>query len=110
MQKKAAKFANHTNNSVWKTLAQLNNIAHICALFKANAGERAWKAVGDRLQGPCYLSRDEHNRKIRPRKQRTDIGKYCIVNSTIRLWRQLPVEGLVTFPSKRDIFRNMVKK
>jgi hypothetical protein len=110
MLKKAAKFANHTNNSVRKTLAQLNNIAHICDLFKANTGERAWNAVGDRLQGPCYLSRDDHDRKIRARKQRTNIGKYFIVNSTIRLCRQLSVEALVTFPSKTDIFRNMVKK
>jgi hypothetical protein len=31
----------------------------------------------------CYLSREDHNRKIRTRKQRTDIGKYFFVNRTI---------------------------
>jgi hypothetical protein len=60
-------------------------------------GERAWKAIGERLQEPCYLSRDDHDRKIRSRKQRTDIGKHYFVNRTIRLWNNLPAEALVTF-------------
>jgi hypothetical protein len=84
VQNKAAKFANHTNNSVWEILAQRSKIAGMCAPFKAYTGERAWKAIGDRLQGPCYLSRDAHDRKIRARKQRPDIGKYCFVNSTVQ--------------------------
>ena len=41
VQKKAAKFANHTNVSVWEAMAQRRKIAHICALFKACTGERA---------------------------------------------------------------------
>jgi hypothetical protein len=45
VQKKAAKFANHTNDSVWSTLVQRKKIAHICAPFKAYNGERAWKAL-----------------------------------------------------------------
>jgi hypothetical protein len=53
----AAKFANHTNDSVWETLAQRRKTAHICALFKAYAGE------------PCYLSRGDHDRKIMARKK-----------------------------------------
>jgi hypothetical protein len=65
-----AKFANLTNDSVWETLAQRLKIARICA---RRAG---METVRDRLQGPCYLSRDDHDRKIRVKKQRTDIGKY----------------------------------
>ena len=38
VQKKAAKFANHTNDSGWETLAQRRKIARICAVFKANTG------------------------------------------------------------------------
>jgi len=41
VQKKGAKFANHTNDSVWETLAQRRKIARICALFKAYAREQA---------------------------------------------------------------------
>jgi hypothetical protein len=36
---------------------QRRKIALICALFEAYTGERAWKAIRDRLQKPCYLSR-----------------------------------------------------
>jgi hypothetical protein len=42
VQKKAAKFANLTNNSNWKTLAQSRKIAAgICAIYKAYSGEPA---------------------------------------------------------------------
>jgi hypothetical protein len=54
VQKKAAKFArghNHRNGSDWESLAQRSKIAHLCALFKAYTGERAWKAIGERLTG-----------------------------------------------------------
>jgi hypothetical protein len=55
------------------TLTQHRKVSLICALFKAYTGEQAWKATGDRLEKPCYLSRVDHNRKIRSRKQKTDI-------------------------------------
>lgn len=58
VQKKAAKFASHTNVSVWGTLAQRRMISHICVHFKSYTGERAWKVTGDRLQGSCHLNRD----------------------------------------------------
>jgi hypothetical protein len=49
-------------------------------------GERAWKAIGDRLQVSRYLSEVDHNWKIRARKQRTDVSKYFFVNRTITDW------------------------
>jgi hypothetical protein len=76
------------------TIIIITNSSRICSLFKAYTGERAWNYIWDRLQGTWYLSRDDHNRKIRVRKQRTDIGKYCFVNRTIKLWNQLPAEAL----------------
>ena len=54
VQKKEAKFANHTNDSGWETLAQHRKIARICVLFKAYTREQVWKSVGDRLKGSCY--------------------------------------------------------
>jgi hypothetical protein len=50
VQRKACKFAYHRTDSNWETLAQRRKIARIVALFKAYTGERAWKAIGDRLQ------------------------------------------------------------
>jgi len=81
VQKKAAKFAHYTNSPNWETLASRRKLSRICALFKAYFGEPAWKPIGDRLQRPHYLSRVYHERKIRSRRQRTDIGKYSFVNS-----------------------------
>jgi len=51
------------------------------------------------------LSRVDHVRKIRDRKQKTDIGKYSFVNRTIKNWNQLPREAFRTFLCKRKIFR-----
>jgi len=80
VQKMAAKFAHHTNSPNWKTLASRRKLSRICVLFKAYSGERVWKPIGDRLQRPHYLNRVDHERKIRSRRQRTDIGKYSFVN------------------------------
>jgi hypothetical protein len=62
----ANKFENHTHSSDWETLAQRTAIARISALFEAYSGEQAWNSTGDTLKGPCYLSRDDHDRKIKP--------------------------------------------
>ena len=51
VQKKAATFVNHTDDSVWEILAQRRKVAGICSLLKAYTGVWAWKAIGDRLQG-----------------------------------------------------------
>jgi hypothetical protein len=66
--------------------------------------------VGDTLQSPCYLSRVDHDRKIRSRKQKTIIGKYSFVNRTIQLWNQLPADALGTLSSKSSNFRKRVRK
>jgi hypothetical protein len=60
----------------------------MCASYKANTGERAWKETGVRLQAPSYLSRIDHHWKIRSRKRRTDIGKYFFVNRSITDWNK----------------------
>ena len=106
VQNKTAKFAHHTKSLNWKTLV----LSRICTLFKAYSGEWAWKAIGDRLQGPHYLSRLDHERKIRSRRQRTDIGKYSFVNRTIQDWNQLPAEVLGTLPCKLNTLKKRVRK
>jgi len=104
VQKKAAKFAHHKNSPKWETLASRRKLSRICALFKAYLGERAWKAIGDRLERPHYPSRVDHERKIRSRRQRTDIGKYSFVNRTIQHWNQ----GIL--PCKPITFKKRVRK
>jgi len=110
VQKKAAKFAYHTNSSNWETLAPRRKLSRICALFKAYSGERAWKAIGDRLQRPHYLSMVDHERKIRSRRQRTDIRKYFFVSRNIQDWNQLPAKVLGTLPCKPNTQKRRVRK
>jgi len=108
-KKRAAKFANNIKESGWETLGERRLMARICALFKAYTGGRAWKATGDRLLKPCYLSRDDHNLKIKARKQRTDVGKYSFVIRIIKSWNQLPAGLLASFPCQINTFRKRVK-
>jgi len=74
------------------------------------SGDLAWKAIGDRLLRPYYLSRVDHDWKIRNSRQRTEIGKYSFVNRTIQLWNKLPMNALGTFPSKPSNFKERVRK
>jgi len=93
-----------------KTLASRRKLSRVCALFKAYYGKHAWKAIGDRLERPHYLSRVDHERKIRSRRQRSDIGKYTFVNRTIQHWNQLPAEVLGILPCKPIIFKKRARK
>jgi len=110
VRKKASKFAHHKNNLNGETLASCRKLSHKCALFKAYSGECAWKPIGDRLQRPHYLSRVEHERKIKSRRQRMDIGKCSFVNSTIQHWNQLLAEVLGILPCKPITFKKREKK
>jgi hypothetical protein len=105
VQKKAAKFAHHRNEWNWESLTERRKLARLYGPVKAYTGERAWKAVGDRLQTPYYLSRGDHGKEIRSRNQWTDIGKYSFVNRTIQLWNQLPEDALGTLSCKPSSFR-----
>jgi len=91
-------------------LAQRRKIARMCALYKAYTGEKAWKAVGNRLQASSYLSMVDHYWKIRARKQRTDIGKYSFVNGSITDRKQLPKRAIGASHGKTHIFKTRVRK
>jgi len=82
----------------------------MCALYKAYNGERAWKEISDRLHAPSYLSRVDHNWKIRTRKQRTDTGKYSSVNRSIADWNQLPTGVRGTDDGNTHNFKTRVRK
>ena len=106
VQNKADKFAHYAGDSDWESLAQRGKIASTCALYKAHkahTGERAWKAIGDRLQAPSYLSRIENYWKIRAREQRADIGKYPVVNRSI-LTGASYLKGRQGLPTVKSIF------
>ena len=109
VQKRAAKIAKIENGVGWETLEQRRMIARLSALFKAYTGDPAWRDIGKRLRKPCYLGRDDHQHKIRTRKQRTDIGKFSFANRSIRDWNQLPAELLATYPCSLNLFKKRIK-
>jgi len=47
---------------------------------------------------------------VRARKQRTDIGKYSIVNRSITDWNKLPEGAIGTSHGKTHIFKTRVRK
>jgi len=83
---------------------------HVCALYEAYNGDRAWKEIRDRLHAPSYLSRVDHNWKIRSRKQRTDTGKYSFVNRSIADCNQLPAGAIGTDHGNTYKFKTRVRK
>ena len=91
-------------------MARRRKIARVCAFYKAYTSERAWKEIGDRLQATSYLIRVDHKWKIRARRQRTDVGKYCFVNRTIADWNQLPEEVIRDSHGKPHIFRKRIRR
>jgi len=110
VQKKANKFAHHTYSSNWENLSSRRKLSRVCALFKAYSGERAWKAMFGRLQRPHYPIRVDHERKIRSRRQITNIGKYSFANRTIQDWNRLFARVLETLPCKLNTLKKRVKK
>ena len=68
------------------------------------------KTIKDRLQAPSYLSRVDHYWKIKARKERTDIGKYSVVNRSIKDWNKLPEGEIGTSNGKTHIFKTRVRK
>jgi hypothetical protein len=62
------------------------------------------------LQTPRYLSRVDHNWKIRVRKQRTNIGKYYFVNRIVTEWNQLTEGELGALTCITYSFRKRVRK
>ena len=110
VQNKAAKFAHHSGGSEWESLAQRRKTARMCALYKAYTGERAWKAIRDKLEAPSYLSRVDHYWKIKTRKQRKDIGKYSFVNRSFTDWNKLPEGAIWPSNGKTHIFKTRIRK
>jgi len=82
----------------------------MCAFYKAYTGGRVWRAIGDRLQAPSYLSSVDHYWKIRVRKQRTGIGKYSFVNRPITDWNKLLEVAIGTSHGISRIFKTRVNE
>jgi hypothetical protein len=57
-----------------------------------------------------YLSRTDHEEKIRNRRQRMDIRKYSFLNRIIPLWNRLPAEILGFSPINQTLLERGLQK
>ena len=71
-------------------------------------GGTAWKSLTNRLKAPTYISRGDHSHKIKEREQRTDVGKFSLINRTIRDWNNFPASVFERFPSSVKVFKSRV--
>jgi hypothetical protein len=84
------------------------SVAHHLLIFAVNSTNSGIQAA-KRLLKPCYLIREDHNQKIRTRKNRTNVGKYSLVNRTIKCWNQIPAVLRASSSSKLNNYRKRVK-
>jgi hypothetical protein len=57
-----------------------------------------------------HAGQGRSDREIMGRKQKTNLGKYSIVNGIVKLWNQLPADALGNLPCKPSNFRKKLGK
>ncbi|KAJ4450855.1 hypothetical protein ANN_02286 [Periplaneta americana] len=59
----------------WETLENKRSKTRITSLYRAHLGQKAWVDITARLEKPTYYGRNDHDFKIKYRKQKTDVGQ-----------------------------------
>ncbi|KAJ4449398.1 hypothetical protein ANN_00797 [Periplaneta americana] len=57
----------------WETLENRRRKTRITSLYRAHLGQKAWLDITPRLEKPMYYGRNDHDFKIKCRKQKTDV-------------------------------------
>ncbi|KAJ4451755.1 hypothetical protein ANN_03226 [Periplaneta americana] len=60
----------------WETLENRRRKTRITSLYRAHLGQKAWVDITARLEKPTYYGRNDHDFKIKCRKQKTDVHIY----------------------------------
>ncbi|KAJ4447467.1 hypothetical protein ANN_09474 [Periplaneta americana] len=60
----------------WETLENRRRKTRITSLYRAHLGQKAWVDITARLEKPTYYGRNDHDFKIKCRKQKTDVEVY----------------------------------
>ncbi|KAJ4440914.1 hypothetical protein ANN_10762 [Periplaneta americana] len=58
----------------WETLENRRRKTRITSLYRSHIGQKAWVDITARLEKPTYYGRNDHDFKIKCRKQKTDVG------------------------------------
>ncbi|KAJ4439387.1 hypothetical protein ANN_07509 [Periplaneta americana] len=57
----------------WETLENRRRKTRITSLYRAHLSQKAWVDITARLEKPTYYGRNDHDFKIKCRKQKTDV-------------------------------------
>ncbi|KAJ4451962.1 hypothetical protein ANN_03446 [Periplaneta americana] len=68
----------------WETLENRRRKTRIISLYRAHLGQKAWVDITARLEKPTYYGRNDHDFKIKCRKQKTDFVLYGAETWTLR--------------------------
>ncbi|KAJ4439248.1 hypothetical protein ANN_07368 [Periplaneta americana] len=106
----------------WETLENRRRKTRITSLYRAHLGQKAWVDITAQLEKPTYYGRNDHDFKIRCRKQKTDVEEQRLrvfENKVLRKifgakrdevtgeWRKLHNTELHALYSPPDIIRNI---
>ncbi|KAJ4428390.1 hypothetical protein ANN_24410 [Periplaneta americana] len=58
----------------WETLENRRRKTRITSMYRAHLGQKAWVDITARLEKPTYYGRNDHDFKIKCRKQKTNVG------------------------------------
>ncbi|KAJ4450891.1 hypothetical protein ANN_02324 [Periplaneta americana] len=70
----------------WETLENRRRKIRITSLYRAHLGQKAWVDITARLEKPTYYGRNDHDFKIKYRKQKTDVDKN--MSEAFYLWKK----------------------
>ncbi|KAJ4440720.1 hypothetical protein ANN_08868 [Periplaneta americana] len=62
----------------WETLENRRRKTRITSLYRAHLDQKAWVDITARLEKPTYYGRNDHDFKIKCRKQKTDVASKAI--------------------------------
>ncbi|KAJ4434444.1 hypothetical protein ANN_23006 [Periplaneta americana] len=93
----------------WEPLENRRRKTRITSLYRAHLGQKAWVDITARLEKPTYYGRNDHDFKIKCRKQKTDVGEPNIINTvkTSRLrWAGHAIRMDPSEPCKKIVITN----
>ncbi|KAJ4439019.1 hypothetical protein ANN_14975 [Periplaneta americana] len=81
----------------WETLENRRRKTRITSFYRAHLGQKAWVDITARLEKPTHYGRNDHDFKIKCRKQKTDVDledDVCKKETPVDILRSLALETI----------------
>ncbi|KAJ4442228.1 hypothetical protein ANN_12094 [Periplaneta americana] len=77
----------------YQTLENRRKKTRITSLYRAHLGQKAWVDITARLEKPTYYGRNDHDFKIKCRKQKTDVENHNLSHTELVCTRSWLLDG-----------------